>query len=248
MNDILRPFLVLTLRRTGGTSLVRLMSALSAFPTVQHEPLNPGRLWGDIATRFAQTGDHIALRRDLSEVLRGWPNIKHCFDIADPAVTEALLDACVARGYRVVLLLREDDASRIRSLFLAMATGAWGSDRAAEVFPKIAAGEIALAPVDLAQVRRRFFVDRAAIAEVEGLLAKRRIPHVRLTHEAVYARDGDMAQRAADLLAWLGVDAAPGHPAIRRFAAGTGQKSASVMDYLPNRTDFDAVLAELRAS
>lgn len=248
MNDILRPFLVLTLRRTGGTSLVKLMSALSAFPTIQHEPLNPGRIWGDIATRFERSGDHDRLRADLATALGGWPNIKHCFDIAAPEVTDALLDLCVARGYRIALLVRDDDASRIRSLFLAKATGAWGSDRAAEVFPRIVSGDLPVPPIDLAQVRRRFFADRAATARVETLLANRAVPYVRLSFEAIYAPDGDRAQRAADILALMGIDVGLGNAMVRRFAKGSGQKSVSVLDYVPNRDAFTATLEELRAS
>lgn len=240
-----RPYLILTLRRTGGTSLMGFLQKVSAFPGVQHEPLNRDRAWGRLTEAFRESGDVAALERGLADRLEARPNIKHCFEIVPAAVTRALIEACAARGHAVLLLTRRDEASRLRSLFLAQATGAWGPQQAAGIYPRVLAGEVALAPVKLEAVRRRAAQDAAALGLVLRLLRHRRIAHDWLLFEEIYARDGRTAERARAVAAGLGIAVAPDDARLAAFASPSGQGSAEILHRLPNAAALQALTEEL---
>lgn len=241
-----RPYLILTLRRTGGTSLMSLMGQLSSFPALQHEPLNKRRIWGEITRDFLANRDVGAMMAGLSKGLEPRPNIKHCFEMVPAEITHALIKLCEERGYRIFTLLRRDDVSRLRSLFLAMATGAWGDMQAAEIYPKILSGEHLLEPVDLKQVRHSYGHDQQRLKQMRALIARDGICVEDLVFEDLYARDGAIGVRVCQVLRSLGIDLTADDPRITAFASATGQGSAKVFDFLPNATEFSALLDELR--
>lgn len=244
-----RPHLILTLRRTGGTALMTFLDTVSAFPPLQHEPFNPDRVWGDLTRAFVATGDGAALAAGLAARLEGRPNIKHCFEIVDLRITLALVEACAARGYAIFLLTRRDEAGRLRSLFLAHATGAWGAEAAAGVYPRIRAGKAALEPLDLRAVRQRHATDASALGVVLRLLRHRAIAHDWLVFEEIYApgdpSGGDRAGRARALAARIGAQLPPDDPRLRRFAEDPGQGSAAMVPFLPNARAFEKLLGRL---
>lgn len=240
-----RPYLILTLRRTGGTSVMTFLSRISGFPGLQHEPFNQGRVWGRLTEAFQKTGDTGALERRLARVLAPRPNIKHCFEFLPARLTLALIEACVARDYAVLLLTRRDEAGRLRSLFLAKATGAWGPPQAAEIYPRIRAGEMTLAPVDLAVVRRRAAEDAAALGQVLRFLRHRRIPHEWLLFEELYAPDDGLRDRARAIAAGIGLTIAADDPRLDVFAGQSGQGSGDILPFLPNAAALQALLQRL---
>lgn len=240
-----RPYLILTLRRTGGTSLTSFMQDVSDFPRLQHEPLNPDRVWGDIARSFAADEQQEALRAALAARLEQRPNIKHCFEIVAPRITQALIEACAERDYGIFLLTRANEASRLQSLFLAQATGAWGPREAARIYPRILSGEVRLDPVDLQAVRRRHARDASMLGHVLRMLRHRRIPYHWLLFEEVYARDGEIAGRVCDIAMQIGVQIDHDDDRLINFAQTSGQVSADILPYLPNRDAFESLLEEL---
>jgi hypothetical protein len=244
-----RPFLILTLRRTGGTSLMSFLADVSAFPTVQHEPFNADRIWGAVTQAFRQDGDAAALRAGIAACLAARPNIKHCFEIVPPALTRALIEACAARGYAFILLTRRDEASRLRSLFLAQATGAWGPAQAAERYPRIRSGEIAPEPVRADMVQRRVAQDAAALGQVLVFLRNRQLPWEWVVFEELYAPetdgDGGIAGRARALAARLGIAVAADDPRLLAFAGRPGQGSAGIEPFIPGFDRIRALLDEI---
>ena len=52
-----KPWIIMALRRTGGTSLTRFLSRVSAFPSLEPEPFNKYRMLGGITQAFRDTGD-----------------------------------------------------------------------------------------------------------------------------------------------------------------------------------------------
>lgn len=121
-----KPFFIWTMRRTGGTTLTDLLMKLSEYPKIQHEPFNQDRIFGWVSTAWYEHRDVERTRRDLNEVLKDNPLIKHCFEIHGPKFNKLLLEVLRERGCRQMLLLRDDEVSRIMSLQLAQATGVWG--------------------------------------------------------------------------------------------------------------------------
>lgn len=240
-----RPHVILTLRRTGGTTLTTLLQAISPFPKVQHEPLNPGRAWGTISRAFSESGDLEAVQTALAAKLARRPNIKHCIETVPPHVTRLLIEACAERDYAVFLLTRRNEASRIRSLFLAQATGAWGARQAAEIYPRILSSEIRLAPVRLKSVEQRLAKDAAALGQVLRFLRHRRIDHDWLLFEEIYADDGAMGPRIRAIAARTGIDLATDDPRLQDLAVGAGQRSGDILPFLPNSRDLDRLLDTL---
>lgn len=240
-----RPYLILTLRRTGGTSLMSFLSRVSRFPVVQHEPFNIGRTWGDVTRTFRRTGDVAAMARAVAARLEAQPNIKHCFETLPLRLTLALIEACAARDYAIFLLTRRNEASRIRSLFLAQATGAWGAKRAAEVYPRIRSGEVTVPAVRLGMVRKRVDRDAAAVGHLLRFLRHRSIAHQWLLFEEVYAPDGNVAARAHALAAGLGIDLPADHPELLAFSGSFGQSSGDILPFLPNADALSALLDEI---
>ena len=86
------PFLILTLRRTGGTSLMSFLSQVSPYPNIQHEPFNKERIWGGVTAAYKENEDLEAVKAAIVQGTSERPNIKHCFEFIPLQITGALID------------------------------------------------------------------------------------------------------------------------------------------------------------
>lgn len=143
------PYVIWTMRRTGGTTLASLLSVLSEHPGVQHEPFNAERVFGHISQAFLANGDLEQLRSDLMDCLAPRPVIKHCYELTSEAFNRVFLEVTSQLGYRHIVLDRRSEVDRIVSLELAYLTGAWGGEGAKKFYPAIEAGEVVLEPINL---------------------------------------------------------------------------------------------------
>lgn len=244
-----RPWLILTLRRTGGTSLTAFLAGISPFPSIEHEPFNIDRTFGPVTRAFRDDQDLAALRAGIAAALGDdparLPNIKHCFDVVPPALTAELIRACAARGYAILLYTRGDEARRLRSLFLAISTGAWGGAEARRIYPEIRAGRIAPRPIDELNVRRRFAEDRKRLDLVTAQLDGEGIAHSRRRFEDLFGAGVDSAAEARKLAAELGTEVAADDPAMRWFDKGVRQGSEDIADLVPGYPQAVALLGKL---
>ena len=237
------PWIILTLRRTGGTSLTTFLAEISSYPTVGHEPFNVDRIYGQITRDFQSTGDVEAMEEGISDALSTLPNIKHCVEIIPLEQTRALIDEAQKRGYRFMVLTRRDEARRLASLFLAVATGAWGPEHAAKIYPKIMSGEIEPTPIDLKNVRHRVRTDFFSIGRTLSLLRNREIDYDWHLFEELYFGDTPIEEQARSIATTLGVDIAPDDARLSKFSQNEGQKSGNIAPYVKN---YDEAVAELR--
>lgn len=237
-----KPYLILTMRRTGGTSLMSFLGKVSAFSSIQHEPFNKKRIWNHLKTAYVDRYDSDDFSEALNGVLRKRPNIKHCIELVPLELTTALIRACAERGYRVFVLSRRNEAARLRSLFLAQATGVWGKDKAEKIYPEIIAGKVALPPVNLKMVKKRARRDGEVITAVRDVLDAQKIAYTELVFEDIYAKDGGLADRARGIAARLGIEVASDSPALDRLASSANNASAEIFCLLPNADEFEAVL------
>ena len=240
-----KPWLILTLRRTGGTSLTSFLAKVSRFRTIEHEPFNPNRRLGVITDLSRPGADPGALTRAMSDALRTQPNIKHCFEFLPIALTEALITQADRQGYGILLLTRRDEARRQLSLALAMATGAWGPEEAARIYPAIVAGEITPPAIDLAALRARVHQDYAALGQVLALLRARRIAHDWLLFEELYARPDALPSKLVAIASGLGVRVAPDDPRLQGLAGQRGQGSARIAPHVGNHAKAAELLSRL---
>ncbi|MBA84727.1 hypothetical protein ACSSNL_18250 [Thalassobius sp. S69A] len=239
------PYIILTMRRTGGTSLMSFMSAISSFPTRQHEPLNVDRVWGQITRDFTATQDQAAARAALAEQLADRPNIKHCFEIIPAHLNRILIEECAARGYRFFVLTRRNEASRLRSLFLALATQAWGPEQAARIYPEIRAGRQKAQAVSVEQGRKAVHQAAISLGQVLTVLRNRRIDHDWLVFEEIYKGETSIQDHAIRIAAQLGVQVGPDDGRLQAFASGEGQNSGAIEGFVPGMPDLMNMLEDL---
>ena len=237
------PYLILTLRRTGGTSLARFLNRVSPFPGVQHEPFNLERVWGATTRAFRESGDRDALEAAVTARLESRPNIKHCIEIVPFALTRALIEAAQAHDYRLFVLTRRNEARRIASLELARATGAWGPRQAATIYPEIRAGRRSPRPIDPEAARRRMGHDAAALGRVLAHLRHRSLDWHWLVFEELYHGEDTVEVQARRLAAELGVEVSSDDPRLEAFTQRREQGSESIAAYVPGHDTLEAMLA-----
>lgn len=143
------PFIIWTLRRTGGTSFTNLMMDLSGRPRLEHEPFNWNRSLGQVALDFDRGHNEAALRARLQGILGPGPSIKHAYEMVSHGFNNALMQEATDAGYRHIMLTREDEAARMLSLALAEQTGHWGDAGTRAAHEAIGAGRQAAQPFDI---------------------------------------------------------------------------------------------------
>ena len=243
-----RPWLILTLRRTGGTSLTTFLSSISSFPRIEHEPFNPERIFGGITRDFQNNPDIERMTAEVGAALADGPNIKHCVEVVPLEITRAIIDICNALGYQFIVLTRHDESRRISSLLLAQATGAWGPKEAKEIYPKIISGEVQPASIPLDTVRGRVTQDYFSIGRTLSLLRNRRIDPAWYLFEELYFGEEQITSQARVIAASLGIHIAEDDPRLQAFAQNESQKSASIGPYIPNFEKAEELLRRLCTS
>lgn len=228
------PFVVITLRRTGGTSLMKFMSSISDYKTVQHEPFNVDRVWGHIVSDFLHSKDEEALAKAVREAVASRPNIKHCLEIIPLEVTRALIDACRDRGYIFFVLTRRNEVDRLMSLMLARATGVWGGEGAKDIYPKIFSGEIEVPPLSPDDAVRQARRDASYLGETLKLLRHRRIEYDWLLFEEIYKGERPIEEHALRIANLLGKDVGANDPRLLELGEGSAQNSGRIEGKIKN--------------
>jgi len=237
-----QPWLILTLRRTGGTSLTTFLSTASSFPTIEHEPFNPGRRLGHITNSFHDSSNVAEMSAAVRQAVADKPNIKHCVEIIPTEITRALIDACHDQGYRFIVMTRRDEAKRLASLFLAISTGVWGPEDADRIYPKIIAGTQTPAPIDLTKLRGRVRTDYYSVGRMLSLLRNRQIDYRWLLFEELYLGETPIREQALTLARGLGIDIHEDDERLQAFAERSGQKSSDIAAYVEN---YETAVARL---
>lgn len=240
-----RPFIIYTLRRTGGTSLSAFMERISNFTSIQHEPFNKDRRWASVSAAVKDGLDPDALRRKLRELLNVRPNIKHAVEVVPMAITRALIDVCAELGYSQIVLHRRAEKDRLMSLYLAEATGAWGPKEAAVLYPKLRAGEIIPNPIDLTRVADRAQLDAARLGETLMTLRGRGVDFGWLLFEEIYASPAATVKAALAVAARMGLDLTGTDDRLSVFSASSGQGTAEAMTLVPQSAEVKALLDRL---
>lgn len=222
--------------------LTGFLGKVSAFPSMQHEPLNPGRAWGTTTQAFRADRDADALDAAMAEHLAKRPNIKHCIEVVPIAVTRALIETCQASDYRFLLLTRRDEARRLFSLYLAFATGAWGARAAERIYPEIIAGRSAPKPIPLDTVRKQIAHDAAALGHTLALLRHRRITHDWLIFEEIYSGSQSIETQARKIACDLGAEVPEDDPNLAAFAQRESQGSEHIAAHVPGATELRDLL------
>lgn len=128
-----RPFIIWTHRRCGGTNLSSALFKASKFKAVEHEPFNNDRLFGRLQKEIRDGSYKGNLKDDVRVILQKSILIKHCLEIINKDLNDAILEVATELGYRHLFLYRELPEDRLFSLNYAQLTGIWGSKQKKEV-------------------------------------------------------------------------------------------------------------------
>lgn len=123
-----RPVVIWTLQRTGGTNLARHLFGRIGGPATQHEPFNRGRIYGHVTERWISERNRAALDAAMAEICSGGALIKHCVETVPWEVSEALAMAASRAGYGHLFLYRNASLDRLLSLHYAKQSGIWGPE------------------------------------------------------------------------------------------------------------------------
>lgn len=237
-----KPWLIITLRRTGGTTLASLLTSMSSHKTIMHEPFNQERMFGQVTLEFQETRDFSTLDASVANALMDTPNLKHCIDTIPFEITSAVIEEANRRGYHIIVLTRRNEVHRLASLFLAKATGSWSTQDAAEICPQIISGEIMLQPINLKLVKRLIKGDIKRTNLLHSMLNDRQIGYQHIYYEDLYADESAMEMTVRNIAQRLNIDQLANALIIPRKFDTTNQRSKDIGPYIEN---YDAMLTLL---
>ena len=213
-----KPIIIWTLRRTGGTSLANLLFTSSNFKTIQHEPFNQERVWGDVSkelrNKLSKPTDEIIeydldhLHERIATYCNLKRNIKHCIDNTPFLVTKYLLEVSQEVGYKHIVLLRKNQLQRILSLLIAQQT-TWKLGQSADtVFPKIINRELEIQEIPFKNIAHIFHSAITMIGRLYEELHQNDIDYYRIYFEELYSDKLDEHERiknATKILDYLNI-------------------------------------------
>lgn len=127
-----RPFIIWTHRRCGGTNLAKSLFYSSSCRAVEHEPFNTDRIFGSLQRKLLEGTYQGNLKDDVRAILRKSILIKHCLEIINKQLNDAILEVSTELNYQHLFLYREFAEDRLLSLNYAQLTGIWGSKQKKE--------------------------------------------------------------------------------------------------------------------
>lgn len=236
------PFLIWTLRRTGGTTFTRLLHEASGRAEVWREPFGRhGNLFA-LRQRFVEDKDAARLAEGLEVALAPRPNIKHCFEVCPARFNAVLLNTATRLGYRHIYLDRRDEAARIESLEFARLTGAWGKDQADQLQRALAEGRADPDPPDPAIAERELRRSAVKRQQLFREMRARDTDPLVLFHEDLYS--GGILDRFRAAAAHCGIAGPLDEEVIADQGQGrSSQNTAALIAALPGLEPFRTRIA-----
>lgn len=128
----MKPFIIWTMQRTGGTNFASHLISLSKLPATEHEPLNVGRSYGHIEKKWEINKDTDELNNAVDRFLGIGFAFKHCVEMVDQKVNYYLCNNSLKHDYNHIVLYRINPLNRLLSLHFAQQTGLWGRKKVIE--------------------------------------------------------------------------------------------------------------------
>lgn len=178
------PFIIWTLRRTGGTNLAQALFDSSKFNGVNHEPYNKNRVFGFVQKNWEEYSDPVQLIKDVAYSLKDKPLIKHCVEICPTPINMAILRETIKLGYRHVFLYREESIDRLLSLNYARVTDIWGKEQAKEL-PQ----EVFEQPIPVENLLNHEQFCRESLTAIHKYLTFKKEAIVDVNFESLYVTD-----------------------------------------------------------
>ena len=240
-----KPFIIWTMRRTGGTALASLLGEFIAPVEMLHEPFNLDRAFGSITKAFAATRDEAALHDQIRAALESPVCIKQCVDILPVPVHAALRRVSVELGYNAFVLDRRDEAARILSALLAEQTTAWGPKDAKKIYWEIETGQRSVKPLEPEEIRHFIIGGRERRTRLAEILDAAGTLPPAVFFEDIYAGDGRGRAIVRALFDYLGVPRTPEdrfENALTDKLEGQSQNTQRIFPLVPNIDEARQIL------
>ena len=247
-----KPFIIWTMRRTGGTALTDLLMEMSEYETIDHEPFQHQRKFGYITASFSEQQD----KTDNPEVISllesafvNKPLIKHCYEITGSNFNETLVHFLKNSDYKHIFLIRRDEVSRVLSLFLAYMSDVWGKHGSEGMYEMIRNGEKILPSFDLEAMRKEEEYSTKQTTHIREVLCRESIEFRDVYFEDLYS--GSKESRESNLYALLDylefdTETITQHKEmIKHILFNRDQKSKSILEFVPNYRDAILMLEEI---
>lgn len=232
-----KPFFIWTLRRTGGTSLTTLLAEISEYPKIDDEPFNEDRVLNYIVQDF-KSGNDIA--NELSRVFSSTPNVKYCYEPYNEEFNSLIVNVASNQNYKHIILTREDEVSRIMSLFLAQQTNVWGAKNLKK-YKAIKAGEESLCPFNIDKMLNQYKHDRKITNDIKEMLTKKNKQYKVVSFEDIYT--GNRKKRLTNLqelfefLEFNENTMAEFEDKIEEMVFHASQDTKNILKYVPNHLE-----------
>ena len=244
-----KPFFIWTMRRTGGTSLTTLLTDISEFNNVQHEPFNTDRQFGRFIQDFRNAKEHQEIASELDAVLVDTPLIKHCYEIFGKEFNKLILESTVKQDYKHIFLKREDEISRIVSLFLAQQTSVWGPEQKKKKYDDIISGKSELVSFNIENMVKHYKWCQNITRKIQTELIENGKGFKSISFEDFYVGDrDDRLKNLYDLFDYLEFNSDVSQVyknLIEEKIFNSSQNSQDVLEYVPNYKEAISVLSRL---
>jgi hypothetical protein len=181
-----KPFIIWTHRRCGGTNLAKALFSSSKFESVEHEPFNTNRCFGELQ-RLLASGSYVGdLKSDVRIILTNNILIKHCVEIIHQELNDVILEVSAELGYRHLFLYREVPTDRLFSLNYANITGIWGSKQR-----KVVDELVFSAAIDVESLILHERHCRRELSRMHSSLLNKNIEPVSISFEMLYQSNYD---------------------------------------------------------
>ena len=233
-----KPFIIWTMRRTGGTSLATLLMDISEYKGVQHEPFNPDRIFGSIIKDFRAGVSGNKLKESLKEVFSSKPLIKHCYELFGKEFNQLIIDVTCEKEYKHIFLKREDEVSRIVSLFLAQQTSVWGPEQRKEKYQNIISGKETMQPFNIDKMIEHYKWCNVITNHIQEKLEKYGQAYKIISFEEFYVGEKEARLKNLyelfDYLEFELVVREQYKEKIEEKIFYSSQNSKSILEYVPN--------------
>ena len=123
-------FIIWTMQRSGGTSLTRVFDVAGEYKNVKHEPYNGNQCFGHVRSGRPRESNKATVLDYYSTAIEETlannnVSLKHCYEVHDELLNQALFDVSSRMNYIHILLIRNNNFERQISLELAKKTGIW---------------------------------------------------------------------------------------------------------------------------
>lgn len=248
-----KPIIIWTLRRTGGTSLAEFLFKSSTHSSVQHEPFNTGRIWGDVTVDLRNQLDQdmdqmidwdlAQFRERISLYCQQKRNIKHTIDNTPFLITKFLLEASLEQDYNHIVLLRKDNFKRIISLLIAQQTVWKMEGDSTVVFSKIISGELDLQKIPFKKLQKNFNSSIQKLGGLYELLHQNNVDYYRVYFEELFSDQLGQQQRLdkiSNILNYLNIKEYDSQHLYKNLFESS-ENTKSIYEYIPNYHQLEAL-------